>query len=237
MTCYTCITEKVLVFQIRTVTPTEYLESDKILLSRLQITGQVEFSFQFAILAITYEFPVHPYIHIRTDRTEMSDNVFSAPRSRHRYFLPVRTDMILFGRHIRRIVLILITPRETGIHIDRVTISVQFPYPGHLHIIPTFIIETDFPKIGRTLVGICHPKEFPCAVQAHKVLGLFFCSLCRFFILECKKSRMHRSTVDCIYFWILPFAKGLGMTGKKEPAQKTQPKCFSHASKFKLMKL
>ena len=62
ITAYTTITEEVLVFQISTVAPTEYLESYQVLLSRFQIRSQVEFCFQLTVFTITYILPVHPQI-------------------------------------------------------------------------------------------------------------------------------------------------------------------------------
>ena len=57
---YTAIAEEVLVFQISAIAPTEYLESNQVLLACLQIRSQVEFGFQLAVFAITHVLSVHP---------------------------------------------------------------------------------------------------------------------------------------------------------------------------------
>ena len=72
--------------------------------------------------------------------------------------------MIVLRRHLRGIVLELVTPSIAGIDIDGVAITVQLPYGRNLHIVPTFVVETHLPEVGRTLVGIGHPEEFPGSV-------------------------------------------------------------------------
>ena len=80
---YATEAEEVLVFQICAVAPAEYLESNQVRLSRLQVRGQVKFRLQLAVFTIAYITAVHPKIHIGSDRTEMCDNIFSFPACRN----------------------------------------------------------------------------------------------------------------------------------------------------------
>ena len=128
ITSHTTVTEEVLVFQVGSITPAEYLESDEIRLSGLQIRSQVEFGFELAIFAIAYITAVYPEIHIGGYRTEMSDNVFPFPVGGNNDFTTVRTYMIVLCRNFRRVVLELITPSITGVYINRIAITVQFPH-------------------------------------------------------------------------------------------------------------
>ena len=87
--CHTAITEKVLVFQIRSVAPAEHLKSYQVLLSRLHISGNVKLRFQFAVLAVAHKLAVHPKIHVGSDGTEMRHDVLTVPIGRHYDFTPI----------------------------------------------------------------------------------------------------------------------------------------------------
>ena len=77
--------------------------------------------------------------------------------------------MILFGRHLGRVVLELLTPCVTHIDIDRIAIAVQLPNGRHLHVVPSFVVVAYSPEIGWTSLGITYPEEFPSTVERHEV--------------------------------------------------------------------
>ena len=118
--------------------------------------------------------------------------------------------MIILRRNLGGIILELVAPCITGIDIDGIAITVQLPYGGNLHMVPTFVVETDFPEISRTLVCIRYPEEFPRTVQGHIICRLallaFHGSICR---LISKVIGVHRSTIHCIDLRIKPLFKGL----------------------------
>ena len=62
---HTGVAKEILIFQISAVAPTEYLESDDVF-SWFQIVCQVEFSFQFAVFAVSHIASVYPKVHIRS---------------------------------------------------------------------------------------------------------------------------------------------------------------------------
>ena len=174
ITPYTAVAEEVLVFEIGTVAPAEYLEGNQILLAGLQVRGQVEFGFELAVFTITYITAVHPQIHIGGDRAEMGDDVLILPVGGHGNLTAVRTYMIVLDGHLRRVVLELVAPGVANIHIDRIAKAVQFPHAGDGDVVPTFVIVAHTPEVGRASIGILHPEELPDAVQCHETGRLFF---------------------------------------------------------------
>ena len=95
---YAGVAEEVLIFQITTVAPAENLKGDDVL-TRFQVVSQVEFSFQFAVFAISYVASVHPKVHIGRYRAEMCENFFAFPVGRKHDFFAVRAYVVVFCRH------------------------------------------------------------------------------------------------------------------------------------------
>ena len=141
--------------------------------------------------------------------------------------------MIVLCRNFRRVVLELITPSITGVYINRIAITVQFPHSGNLQIIPTTVIETYFPEVGGTLVGIAYPREFPGTVQSHVISRLGFLALhggiCRFIG---KVISVHGSTVHGIDFRIKPLFKGLCICSQSQGCKESGNKMFLHGYKI-----
>ena len=169
ITTHTGVAEEVLILQVGSITPTEHLECDQVLLSRLQVAGEVELSLQFAILAVAHVLSVHPQIHVGGYGAEVRHDLLAFPVGGHHDLPAVGTDMILFGRHLRRVVLELLTPSVAHIDIDRVAIAIKFPYGGHLHVVPSLVVIAYPPEVGRTSLRITYPEEFPSAVECHEV--------------------------------------------------------------------
>ena len=143
--------------------------------------------------------------------------------------------MIVLCRNFRRVVLELITPSIAGVYINRIAITVQFPHSGNLQIIPAFVIETYFPEVGRTLVGIAYPREFPGTVQSHVISRLGFLALhggiCRFIG---KVISVHGSTVHGIDFRIKPLFKGLCICSQSQGCKESGNKMFLHGYKISM---
>ena len=122
--------------------------------------------------------------------------------------------MVISCRYLRRVVPELVAPGIAHIHVNRVAEAVQFPHAGHGHVAPAFVVEIGFPEVGRMLVGIVHPEEFPGTVQGHEVGRLLFDAvvrcLCRF---VGKVVGVHRGTVYGVNFRVLPFVERLGVSG------------------------
>ena len=225
ITSYSAVTEEVLVFQICSVAPAEHLESNQVFLSGLQIRSQVEFSFQLAVFAITYITAVYPQIHVGSYRTEVCNDFLAFPVGRNHYLTAIRTHMVVFFRHEGRIVPIAIAPGIAYIHINGITIAIQFPNTRYRHIGPAFIIETGLPEIGRTRISIFHPEELPGTVQRHKVRRMFLYALSGGigrFVSEI--TGVHGRAVHGINLRVTPFLEGLGTcrkgSGSQQPCQK-----------------
>ena len=101
----------------------------------------------------------------------MGDDLFSVPAGRNHDLTAVGTHMVINGRDLGWVVLKLLAPSVTNVYVERISISVQFPYTGHRHIVPSFVVVIGPPEIGRTSVSVLYPKEFPRTVQGHEVLG------------------------------------------------------------------
>ena len=140
----------------------------------------------------------------------MCDDVFSFPVSRYHYFAAIGTYVVVDSRNVRRIVLVLVSPGISYIDINRVTITVQFPYGRNLQVVPTFVVEAGFPEVCRTCIGVFYPEELPGTVQTHEVLRFFLdCFAGSIRILVCEEISVHRCTVYSIDFRVLPFLESL----------------------------
>ena len=165
---HAAVAEEILVLEICAIAPAEHLEGDEVLLSRFQVGSQVEFRFKLAVFAISHKASVHPQIHVRCYRTEVGYDFFAFPLCRHHYFATVRAHMVVFDRHLRRVVGKLIAPGITHINVNWVAVAVKFPNGRHLQVVPTLVVERSFPEVGRARIGIFYPVEFPGAVKRHK---------------------------------------------------------------------
>ena len=118
--------------------------------------------------------------------------------------------MVVFGRHIRRIVLVVVAPGVADVHIDRVAVAVKFPHGGHIKLVPALVVKILFPEICGSAVQVAHPVEFPWSVKAHEVRAFFFGAgggCIGVFVGEI--SRVHRQTVDRVDIGVLPLFEGL----------------------------
>ena len=115
--------------------------------------------------------------------------------------------MVVGCGHLRRIVFEAVAPSVAGVDIDGISVSVQFPYAGHLNVVPSAVVEVFFPEIGGSAVGVVHPVEFPCAVEAQIVCAVFHAAGLAF--PEGEIGGAHWFSVNGIYCGVVPFRKGL----------------------------
>ena len=159
----------------------------------------------------------------------MSNDVLTLPVGRYYNLTTVGTYIVILRRHLRWIVLELIAPGISGIHVDRVAETVQFPHTGNGHIAPSLVVEPHFPEIRGTGIGILHPEEFPDTVQSHVIGRMFFCSTSRsIYRLIGKIVGVHRSTVHGIHFRVLPFSEGLCACGNGKSRKQSGNEMFLH---------
>ena len=110
--------EEILIFEVGAVAPAEDLECDEVL-AGTDVFRDVEFGFEFRILAVTDEPSVDPQVDVRGDGPEPGDDLLVRPRGRDLDFAAVRADMVFFYRHVRRIVFKLLAPRVADIEVLR----------------------------------------------------------------------------------------------------------------------
>ena len=82
VTGYAAVTEEVLVLQVSTVAPAEYLKGDEVLLPGDEVLRHVEFGFQLAVLAVSDILAVHPEIDVGGDGAEVEEDVLPGPGGR-----------------------------------------------------------------------------------------------------------------------------------------------------------
>ena len=99
----------------------------------------------------------------------MRHDFLPLPVGRNFHRPTVASHMVSFDRHFGRIIPEAVAPRITYIDILRIAISVQLPQTRHRHRGPAAVIEIGTEEIGRPLVGIFNPIEFPWAVECHEI--------------------------------------------------------------------
>ncbi len=82
----------------------------------------------------------------------MHYDILAFPFCRDAECFSVAAYVIVRYRNLRRIVLELVSPGISCVHIDRVTESVEFPHPRNRHLVPAIVVIIRFPETGRTLV-------------------------------------------------------------------------------------
>ena len=160
---------EVLILAVAAVTPTEHLEGKEVV-TAMQIRRDIKLCGHLTVFRITHELSVHPQIDIRGDTAEVGDDLLTIPVVRDLDNLAVAAHVVVFHRHIGRVVLEMSFPCKTDIHIDRVAEAVYFPDGWDLHRAPTLVVIVGLVEIGGTLVGVLYPFEVPVAMQGEEIL-------------------------------------------------------------------
>src|SRR3954464_11781167 len=84
---------RVLILEVAARRPTIYLDCDQVL-SRFQVSRNVEFGRHTRILAIAHPVAVDPYVECRIDAIEHHENLASLPGRGHREGAPVRANRV-----------------------------------------------------------------------------------------------------------------------------------------------
>ncbi len=136
----------------------------------------------------------------------MGDHILSLPGGGDADSPAVRPHMVVFHRHFGGIVVKLVSPGIPDVDILGVAVSVKLPHGGHFDVIPAAVVETGFPEIDGTHVGIAHPIEFPYPVESQEIIGLLFHPLAGGILVFIREiCRVHRKSVHFIDIRILPF--------------------------------
>ena len=105
--------------------------------------GDVEVRRQAAVLGITRQFAVYPYIVGRLHPFEIKEDVHAFPASRDGELADISTYGIVVGRHVGRIG----GERITGICIDRCIEALQFPASRNFNFTPLAGTESGLVKV------------------------------------------------------------------------------------------
>ena len=154
---YTAHTEHVLTFQVRTVTPAEYLHSQPVL-SGPQIGCQIKLGYIVRSLRIAYILSVQIYQSGTVDTTEVNECTLFLPSLRQieePYIRTHRIDTIIFSTVVESLTRIDVR-RRIGVRIfhvgiNRMVIPLHFPVRRNRNGFPTGNIEVFFIEVYRTL--------------------------------------------------------------------------------------
>ena len=161
---HTAQSPEVLILAVGAVAPAEHLKGKEVV-ARLQIRCDIELCCHLRVFGITHKLSVDIQIHTSGDTTEVGDDLTTVPTRWNRYFLAVCAHMVVFHRHFRRIVFEVSAPGKSDVYIDGVTIAVDLPDAGHLHLCPLAVVIVGAVEVLRSLVGIGNPMEAPVTVE------------------------------------------------------------------------
>ena len=209
LACDTAETPEVLVLEIRTVAPTHDLHGDEVLLAKKQIRGDVELSCHLGVLAIAYIDSVNPNGDVASGRTDVHDNLLVGPLSRNLEGTTIGTYVVVDVLHERRIGFPVVAPCITGVDIDRVAKSIEFPHARHRHLAPTGVVEVSGIELVGAFIGVLGPMEFPVAIQRDETVGLVHTScLCTLLTFESKEVGHVLETILSILAGVVPKRSG-----------------------------
>ena len=142
----------------------------------------------------------------------MGNYPLTLPRSRNIHSAAIRADVIVLYRNVRRIVFEMSTQSEANVHIHGVAIAVQFPQSRHRHFLPRRIVEVGAEEVGRTLVGVGHPIEFPLPVERHALR------------VVAHERGMHGVAVHLVHLLVVPFRKTLSLSPHRRSSESREQK-------------
>ena len=191
---------EILILKVSAVAPPEYLECEQVLLSRLYEPGDIESRLQLAVLTVADLLAVDPDPDVGCGRADVQDDLLSVPVSGNSEGIPVLSDVVLFDRNVRRIVLELAFPAVADVDVERIPVAVDLPYSRNRHFAPVRIIGLGLEECGGAAVMGLVPFEFPKPVKRHQ----------RVIRVE---GGPHRETVPLHDRCILPVRVGLSRLG------------------------
>ena len=178
----------------------------------MDIFREVEAGLQLAVLAVAHHLAVHPHADVGGGGTDVQANLLADPGRVNGESPAVLAHVIVFRGGIGRIVLVMIPPGITDVHVHRVAVTVQVPHAGHRNLVPAGIVEADSLEALEPAFNGRIEVELPQAVQAQGLL------------LSGDESRPHRHSVFFEDVRILPgLQAGLGRKGQ-DGGQKGQGK-------------
>ena len=154
----------------------------------------------------------------------MNRDVASLPVFRNADSPAVGTHVVVLYGNCRRIAVEIVFPGIADIEIDRIAIAVEFPHSRDRHSSPVGVVEVRSPEIGRTLVCILDPVEFPFSVEREVVLAVLHSLFHLFEAGIGKEVSVHRRTVDLSDIRVLPLVEAL-RTCRKDASQGEQGAC------------
>ena len=134
---------EVLVFAVRAVAPTEGLEGNQVV-AFLHIGRDVKLGGHLRILSIAHIHAVDIQVDVGRHAAKVGNNLLAVPAVGYVDDAAVAAHMVVFQRHLRRIVLEMSAPGEADVHVYRVAITVEFPYSRHADGLPCRVVIAGF---------------------------------------------------------------------------------------------
>ena len=134
---------EVLVFAVRAVAPTEGLEGNQVV-AFLHIGRDVELGGHLRILSIAHIHAVDIQVDVGCHAAKVGDNLLAVPAVGYVDDAAVAAHMVVFQRHLGRVVLEMSAPSEADVHVYRVAIAVEFPYSRHADGLPCRVVIAGF---------------------------------------------------------------------------------------------
>ena len=213
--CHAAESPEVLILTPRAVAPAEHLEGYKVL-SLINIRCNIKLGSHFRVFCIASKLAVHPQIDARRNAAEVCYHLSAVPILGYIYHPSVTSHMIVFYRHGWRCSVEVSSPGVADVQVDRVAVSVQFPYTWHSHASPRSVVVVCTIEIAWSLVCVSHPVEFPVAVERH-ISSVVSVSLpSRHCVVVGYKRCVQRQTVDVVDIHIVPFGHCRLIVGKAD---------------------
>ena len=134
---------EVLVLAVRAVAPTEGLKGNQVV-AFLHIGRDVELGGHLRILSIAHIHAVDIQVDVGRHAAKVGNNLLAVPAVGYVDDAAVAAHMVVFQRHLRRIVLEMSAPGEADVQVYRVAIAVEFPYSRHADGLPCRVVIASF---------------------------------------------------------------------------------------------
>ncbi len=196
-------TPEILALQISTVAPPLDFQTE-LVVSDLDILGDIETGFEFAVFAVTDFLAIDKDAHIGGGGADAQENILSFPRRVNRDDAAILAHIIVLIGNNRRRVGEMPVPRIFVVGVHRIDITGKLPQSGNLHRFPTFpfLLRESGETFAGDILAIGKETKIPNTVQADIVtVG--------------KERGTHRKAVLLNQSGILPISK-FGRCGSRQ---------------------
>ena len=156
----TCEAPEVLIFEVRTITPTHHLHCYQVL-ARLQILRDIKLCSHLAVFAVSYVFAINPKSEVACGRTYVEVYILALPILRKFECAAIRACVVIDFADIRRLRVKLCFPRISYILVRGITIAIKLKQARHREILPIRIVVVGSEEVCRPLVVVLYEIKLP----------------------------------------------------------------------------